>query len=180
MMKKGITRCTFVVLVLALLVTQALAAEPFGAVDIPKVQQAKSNWCWAACGESIARYYGNSITQATFAQQVKGNTLNVTAADSEVQSGLEHWGISGTLVQDSVAFSTISSNIKAGNPLYAGWSWSSGGGHALVLDGYDSTSVTNSVEYMDPGDGAFHVSTYTSFKGGDSYNHVWDGTIYNF
>ncbi|MCI7472143.1 MAG: C39 family peptidase [Clostridiales bacterium] len=157
----------------------ALAYEDIGVVDIPKVRQEKSLWCWAACTESILRYYGKGVTQEDVVRYTYDSTINSTAKDEDVQDALSHWGVDGTLTQNSVSSSIVSGEIKGGNPLYAGWSWRNGGGHALVIDGYDKTSGTMSVEYMDPGDGAFHASTYTYFKGGSGYDHIWDGTIYN-
>lgn len=135
---------------------------------------------WAATGECILDYFGESVSQTEFAAFVKDEDPppNEAATDSEVKNGLNHWGGSGTLKTSYLSFSSIMSEIYSNErPIYAGWSWSSGGGHAVVLDGYDD-DTTDYVEYMDPDDGAFHQSTYSWFKGGSSYNHVWDGTIY--
>ena len=90
--------------------------------------------------------------------------VNSGALDADVQDALSHWGVDGTLKADSVSSSIISGEIRDGNPLYAGWSWSLGEGHSLVIDGYDRTSGSMSVEYMDPADGAFHSSTYSYFR----------------
>lgn len=157
------------------------AYSDIGVLGVPKVQQSKTNWCWAACGESILKHYDIYVSQATFAAEVL-DTLpapNSTASDSQVLSGLNYWGVTGTLVANSISFSTISSNIRAGRPIYAGWSWRSGGGHAIVINGFNGTSASNGyVEYMDPGYGNYYVLSYNNFKGGSSYDRTWDGTIY--
>lgn len=150
------------------------------AVSINGTTQEKSNWCWAASSQSILRYFGTSVTQTQFVNYVKNSTRapNLTASDAEAKSGLSHWRVSSTQTTSYLPFSTIISEIYTYNrPIYAGWSWTSGGGHALVLDGYED-DTTDYVEYMDPGDGGFHMATYSWFKGGSSYDHVWDGTLY--
>lgn len=99
------------------------AYSDVGAVSVPAVKQTKSYWCWAACGESILKYYGKSVTQSSFVAYVKNSSSapNQTASDAEVKKGLLHWGVTGTLVDSSISFSTVSSNIRSGKPIYAGW-----------------------------------------------------------
>ena len=42
--------------------------------------QQKSNWCWAASGNSIAAFYGKSYSQNQFCNLAFGNSQNVTCA----------------------------------------------------------------------------------------------------
>lgn len=131
-------------------------------------------------GEYITVFWQISIT--SYICQLCGDGQNVAMTDDAVQRGLSHWGVQGTLTESYLSFSNIRSNIKAGKPIYAGWSWNDGGGHALVIRGSDSISTTSGdVLYMEPKVGAFHVMSYAEFKGGtsSSYDHIWDGTIYN-
>ena len=159
--------------------TAAFAITTSEAVAIPKVKQAQTNWCWAASSVSILKYYGKSVTQNAFVSKVKGSAVNKTASDREVLAGLKAYGLTGTLVSDAITYNRIVSQIGTGKPVYAGWTWNTSGGHAIVIDGFDGLSAsTGYVEYMDPADGKCHSLSFYAFKGGSSYNHVWDGTIY--
>lgn len=178
---KGIISCVLALSIVALLNTQAFAYPLSYAIDVNGVAQQKSNWCWAATGECILDYFGKPVSQTDFAIFVKGKNPppNELAFDSDVKRGLEQWGVSGTLTSSYLSFSTIITEIYNNErPIYSGWTWSSGGGHAVVIDGYNDNNGTQYVDYMNPNDGAFHQSTYSWFKGGSSYDHVWDGTIY--
>ncbi|MCI8539817.1 MAG: hypothetical protein HFF18_14365 [Oscillospiraceae bacterium] len=158
--------------------TQALAYSTVGAVSVKGVEQEKKYWCWAATAECILDYFGISTTQESFVSLVKGITPapNVTALDSEVYDGLYDYGLTGTIRAASISFSSTASEIYNERPIYAGISWSSGGGHAVVICGYDSDSKM--IEYMEPDDGTFHQMLYSKFKGGSSSSRDWDGTIY--
>ncbi len=166
-------------IIVHLLFVQIFAVSDMGTVNISGVRQQRTNWCWAACSESILRFFGHSVSQSNVVAYVKGNHLpNEGATDDEVQDGLAHWSVSGTVKANSLSYNNIKSEINDNKPIYAGWSWNSGGGHGLVIDGYDGISSSSGyVEYMDPADGAFHSLSYTSFV--SNSQHVWDGTVHN-
>lgn len=146
-------------------------------VSVPKEKQEKTLWCWAASSVSILENLGTNTTQSDFCTVVKGKITNKAANDSEAQDGLSHYGYSSKLTTSYLSFNTIRLEIyNYERPIYMGWSWNSGGGHALVIDGYDMSSE-DYVSYMDPHDGAYHYGTYDWVKGNSS-NHVWDGTLY--
>lgn len=178
MKKKVLASLLFVVLLIG---QTAAAIDPSGSVEIAAVKQEKTNWCWAACASSILNYYGKKVSQTDFVKKVKGNVVDEGATDSAVQSGLENWGVNGKLLADYILYSTVCSQITSDKPIYAGWSWTSGGGHAVVICGFTNTTTNpNKITYMDPLDGKRHTMTFASFKGGANYDHVWDGTIYDF
>jgi len=180
--------CCLMIAVLILSATMSVyAADSIAVISVPKVMQSQTNWCWAACGESILRYFNKSVTQTSFANLIVGGR-NCGASDQDVQTGLANWNVNGTLVQNYISFSTARSNIRAGRPIYAGWTWhdvpvgATVNGHAIVIRGTDGTSASSGyISYMDPGDGQYHTLTYAEFKGGSSssYDHIWDGTIYS-
>lgn len=157
---------------------QVLAAPDFYSIGVAGEAQQRSNWCWAASDVSILDYFGETVTQREVAIAVKGSVVNQGGTDAEAQDGLDNWGVTSTRTASSLSFSSIKNEIYVHErPIYSGWSWNSGGGHAVVIDGYDEGSK-NYVEYMDPLDGSHYTETYTWFKGGSSSDHVWDGTLY--
>ncbi len=144
-------------------------------ISVPSKTQQKSNWCWAATSVSSISYVKGSSsapTQSALVTYVKGSTVNDPATMSEVQSGLSHYGVSSTY-GSAMAFSSVRIELyNYDSPILAGWGWTGGGGHMVVLDGY-SEDTTNYVDYMDPGDGSFNFATYSYVKGGSSYDHTW-------
>src|SRR4051812_23892096 len=58
--------------------------------------QQKSNWCWAATGNSIATYYGNNYSQNQFCNMAFGYSQNGTCPNDQA-----------TLANDQRAFRTI-------------------------------------------------------------------------
>ncbi len=179
-MKKTISSFIFAtILLFSIINTSVSAVTTSEAIPIPKVKQSKTYWCWAASSVSILKYYGKSVTQSAFVTKVFGSSVNQPATDSQALSGMKKYGLTGTLVANSITYSMIMSQIRAGKPIYAGWSQSGGMGHAIVIDGFDGLSAsTGYVEYMDPNDGKCHTKSFYEFKGGSGYTHIWDGTIY--
>ena len=162
-MRKHITCGILVVIITAIFALQIFAASDIGVVNLTAVQQPNDYWCWAACAESILNYFEKSVTLETFASFVTESNppLEIGATDSKVQEGLANWDVIGTLVSNSISFSTVSSNIRSGRPIYAGWTWTIGGGHAVVINGFDGADAgTGYVEYMDPLDAEIHMTIY--------------------
>lgn len=179
-MKKWFKTSVFTCLILVMTSVVSYAYPSAASLNVPNKLQERSLWCWDASSVSILGKYGKTVSQSSFCTTVKGFIVNETATDSEAQSGLNTDGLSSSYTASSIAFNSIISNVYTNKkPMYAGWTWSSGGGHAMVIDGYNITT-DNYVSYMDPGDGTHHTSTYTFYEGGSGYDHVWDGTIYNF
>lgn len=145
-------------------------------LDVSK--QEKSNWCWAASSVGILKYYGINKTQTQFVTYVKGSAVNQTAGDSEANAGLEYYGKPGTVSTSSLSYSQVYTKIYTNNdPIYAGWSWTAGGGHAVVIMGINNANGSD-VYYEDPGDGARYRTSHSWMVNGGG--HVWDGSIYNF
>ena len=140
--------------------------------------QEKSLWCWAACSVTVLNYYGNNVTQTQFVNFVKNatNAPNVTANVSEIVYGLNNWGKTGTIVNSYVSYGTVISNITNNRPLFVARAFNSGGGHTLLIVGYDETGAnTGNVIYYDPGFNTITSVAYSIFKSGSSY--TWAQTI---
>lgn len=139
--------------------------------------QEKTQWCWAASSVGILDYYNISKTQSQFVKQVMGSVVNVPAADSEAESGMDAFGISGTVTSSSLSYDQVYTQIYTNDdPIYAGWSWDAGGGHAVVIMGFNNFGGSD-VYYEDPGDGSRYRVTHSWMQSGGG--HVWDGSIYN-
>ncbi|MGZ2361296.1 C39 family peptidase [Streptomyces sp. 372A] len=121
--------------------TAALAATK--RLNITMQAQQKTNWCWAASGNTIATWYGRDYSQNRFCNAAFGRAQgyecpNSQAALDNVQNALYWAGINpGSYVSGWLRYSTVQTEIAAGRPVETRIQWSSGGGHMHVLYGYD-------------------------------------------
>ncbi|HEY3004567.1 MAG TPA: papain-like cysteine protease family protein [Kribbellaceae bacterium] len=144
--------------------------------------QQKSNWCWAATGNSIADYYGYWYTQNQFCNMAFGQPLDWTCANNQATLANDQrafntigiyggWYISGTL-----SFSTIVTEISNYRPIMTRIGWTSGGGHMMDIIGYDSSDTT--IEYYDPwpDNYRYNDSTYWWYRSNSQF--TWTHTLY--
>ncbi|GAA3910381.1 papain-like cysteine protease family protein [Streptomyces gulbargensis] len=114
-------------------------------LNITMQAQQKTNWCWAAGGNTIAAWFGRSYSQnqfcnAAFNRQQGYDCPNWQATLGNVQTGLRWAGINpGSYVDGWLRYSTVQSEINAGRPVETRIQWASGGGHMHVVYGYDDT-----------------------------------------
>ncbi|MYY06320.1 MULTISPECIES: papain-like cysteine protease family protein [unclassified Streptomyces] len=124
--------------------TAALAATR--RLNITMQAQQKTNWCWAASGNTIATWYGRNYSQNEFCNAAFGRAQgyecpNSQAALDNVQNALYWAGINpGSYVSGWLRYPTVQAEIAAGRPVETRIQWSSGGGHMHVLYGYDDAN----------------------------------------
>ncbi|MFF6882468.1 papain-like cysteine protease family protein [Streptomyces sp. NPDC012421] len=120
--------------------TAALASKR---LNITMQAQQKTNWCWAAGGNTIATWFGRGYSQnqfcnAAFQRQQGYDCPNWQATLGNVQTGLSWAGVRpGSYVDGWLRYSTVQSEINADRPIETRIQWSSGGGHMHVVYGYD-------------------------------------------
>ncbi|MFB7942736.1 papain-like cysteine protease family protein [Streptomyces sp. NPDC127049] len=134
--------------------TAAPAAAPAGAtaalaskrLNITMQAQQKTNWCWAAGGNTIATWFGRGYSQnqfcnAAFQRQQGYDCPNWQATLANVQTGLSWAGIRpGSYVDGWLRYATVQTEINADRPIETRIQWSSGGGHMHVVYGYDDAN----------------------------------------
>ncbi|MEU5686973.1 papain-like cysteine protease family protein [Streptomyces venezuelae] len=115
-------------------------------LNITMQAQQKTNWCWAAGGNTIATYMGRNYSQNQFCNAAFGRNQNTECPNNQatlgnVQNGLRWAGInSGSYVTGWLRYPTVKAEIDAGRPVETRIQWSNGGGHMHVLYGYDDAS----------------------------------------
>lgn len=113
-----------------------------------------SQWCWAACIETVFRYYGYIVPQADIVKQTWGAIVNRPADLSEILFNLNrHWVdvygrrflVSGDVLSASLV--TAAQDLSQDMPLIIGTM-----GHAMLLtslrwltDVYGESLVTDAV-----------------------------------
>ncbi|MFF5424116.1 MULTISPECIES: papain-like cysteine protease family protein [unclassified Streptomyces] len=114
-------------------------------LNITMQAQQKTNWCWAAGGNTIAAWFGRSYSQnqfcnAAFNRQQGYDCPNWQATLGNVQTGLRWAGVNpGSYVDGWLRYSTVQTEINAGRPVETRIQWASGGGHMHVVYGYDDS-----------------------------------------
>lgn len=152
-------------------------------LDVTAQAQEQDNWCWAATGNSVAAYHGygqysqNQFCNMAFGYAVNNDCPNDQATLGNDQRAFRTIGISGgSYVSNTISFSTLTSEINGNRPVMTRIGWSSGGGHMMVLTGYDTSGST--VEYYDPwpASSRWNTSTYGWYVSNSSFD--WTHTLY--
>lgn len=170
----------------------ALSAEPQETsvatskyLDVPAVKQEQNQWCWAGCARAVFLYYGQDVAQCTIANYNWGRTDCCTNPSSpacnnwtylipNVQNILRHWDVDSNALWSSASFNTLRSEIHDDRPVWVRWEWSGGGGHFVVIRGYNDDSG-NKVSYMDPWYGAHYLTDYSWMVSGGT--HTWTHSL---
>lgn len=180
-------------LVLSLLCPPASAGTQ--RLGVPLVQQQHSQWCWSADASALLAFRGMSYAQCRIANWVDSVDYacgpypfywNDAANEPNYLAGTT--GISGILWslgrRDSryysgpLSFAATRSAIAGLAPVVVLWSWRSGGGHFVVVDGYaDDGSM---LYFMNPwpGEGAGYGNyRWMRYGTGDMGTHVWSESL---
>ncbi|GAA1565561.1 MULTISPECIES: papain-like cysteine protease family protein [Kribbella] len=161
----------------------ATAAAPSSYyLNVTGQSQQKTNWCWAASGNSIAAFYGYSYSQNQFCNLAFGYSMNGTCPNNQAtlgndQTAFRAIGIStGSYVSGTLAFGTLVTEIASGRPVMTRIGWTSGGGHMMDIIGYDSSNST--IEYYDPwpDDQRYNYSTYSWYQSNSQF--TWTHSLY--
>ncbi|WP_267241340.1 papain-like cysteine protease family protein [Streptomyces sp. PR69] len=119
------------------------ASLAYKRLNITMQAQQKTNWCWAAAGNTIADWFGrnhsqNQFCNAAFNRQQGYECPNWQATLGHVQRGLRWAGVNpGSYVNGWLRYSTVQTEINGNRPIETRIQWSSGGGHMHVIYGYD-------------------------------------------
>lgn len=159
----------------------ALESAQAAVLAVPQKYQEQDQWCWAGCSQAVLSYYGTTVSQTEIAQYGTGgvNTWNyLWGSGTEggvyrrgIDQILNHFGsIQSTGSSGSLTWGTCQTEIAAGRPPIINWTWSTGGGHFVVLKGLDGTTAT----LMDPWYGPT-VNSYNWVVSGSS--HTWEYSL---
>lgn len=163
-----------------------------GMVPMPVVEQETNMWCWAASMQSTLAVFDIDVSQCEEANWLFGynDCCSSTpghcirgASGAQQKSVLDHWGLASTLVNSTISWNQLKTEIKAGRPINMGWSWCGGGGHSLNIYGFSEVKnaiIKYNVAYIDPwpGEGA-NTAVHSWVVGGCPDDHTWYRTLYN-
>jgi hypothetical protein len=163
--------------------TAAPAATPGDSqLSINMQTQQNDEWCWVASGDTIATYLGHGTDQNSFCDLALGQDTSQQCANeagelSWDQQAFSALGLSpGTDANGATSFDQVVSDINANHPEETGIAWTSGGGHAEVIYGYDQSS--QSIYFGDPwpSDQRQNEMAYSDYVSNGQFN--WTDTLY--
>ncbi len=165
-------------------------------LGVTQHNQEQNQWCWAASSQTIMEYLGTWVSQCNQATYLKGlssgyccsypssSACNGSGASiSGMSNNLAHWGFTNTWTNSSLSFTQLRGEIESNRPFNADITWTGGGGHALVVYGYDCPN--SGVYWTDPwnqswgsdGYSSYNYATYSYFL--SASDHWWFASIYN-
>jgi len=111
-------------------------------------QQQGDNWCWAAVGVGVVHFYkpASNLNQCTLANHQLGrdDCCSLPLSDGcdrpyrPLQKLLKRVGHLARRNAGSIKFNKVCAEIKNNRPVAAHIIWDGGGGHFVVLAGFDS------------------------------------------
>ncbi|MFF3074989.1 papain-like cysteine protease family protein [Kitasatospora sp. NPDC057904] len=153
-------------------------------LNFTQLVQEKSLWCWAASGLSIARFLGRdmNVSQSGFIGATALLPLGTLAVPNEigflraVQLSWKNLGLlPGTGDVGPLDFDSIKEEIDANRPIIAELAWATGGGHDVVIYGYDADET---VHYSDPWPASprYQSRSYDEFVSNEEFR--WTAYVY--
>ena len=151
-------------------------------LSVTQINQETTNWCWAASSQMIMYYAGTYVQQCYEANSVFGRTdccsnktstsCNNGATDNQMYNNFYHWGFANTVYNSYLSYSAVQSEINSNRPFNIHWAWKYRGGHAVVVQGYDSSQ---NLYINDPWYGQQTRSYSSTVNASDRY---WYSTLY--
>lgn len=112
-------------------------------VPVTRYQQENMAWCWAATAQMLGDYFGNYKTQSAICTKIKGGVVGTSASLAEVNAAIKYTTGKNVSTLGQIPMTDVVNKMDKNIPLgiRVQWSNSSGGGHALVLNGYNEGFV---------------------------------------
>jgi hypothetical protein len=114
------------------------------AFTIQKQQQ--SEWCWSAVAVTLDKYFNpaSTLTQCQLADEVVTNGAGQKACQNpagsnkpaELKLAIQKVNRLRLSVPEPLSFDQLCQEIDAGRPVAVAIEWESGGGHAVIVTGY--------------------------------------------
>ena len=149
-------------------------ASATGVLDVPLILQEASNWCWAASGEMIMTFFEHPVSQCVQADSELGRRdccppPGVSDCDSTGWPQFERFGFTSQQTEfQALSWDAVKAEIDAGRPVAFSWVWLGGGGHMMVLKGYQTVAEASFVFVNDPRTAELWI-TYQEYAANPDY-----------
>lgn len=150
--------------------------------------QEKTNWCWAAAASGVASFYRQkTLRQCKVATDVLFETLGIKCCNdpsgcdkpAKVRVALAKVGhLRKPVIQSALSLNALRSEIpggkERGHPVGCGLSDRDGGGHVVVIYGWDVLGGKTRVHLRDPAGGGSRVEVRSELL--DRVGYDWAQT----
>ncbi len=153
-------------------------------LNVPTLAQEHSEWCWAASANAVLTYRRVASTQCGIVNWVNrinyacnqknfywndgyiGNSANYMTGTTGISGILWSWGNRSSYdYYGPLSYNTARSVITSGNPVIVLWQWAGGGGHFVVVNGYDDNNASD-------GQGLYFMNPWPG-EGAEYGNYKW-------
>ncbi len=167
-------------------------------LELAVVEQEHSQWCWDADAAAVLAYRGVLARQCAIDNWVDSidyacnsypfywddpaNSPNYLAGTTGIAGILWYWGRrDSSYYTEPLAYGTVRSAIRHRQPIVILWNWYGGGGHFIVIDGYDDDGPMLYFMNPWPGEGA-GVGDYEWIRNGrgDMGTHWWSESLITY
>lgn len=118
-------------------------------LDIPRIEQDTTNWCWAACTQMVIGYTNNNyLSQVQIVAvmydvpvvlvSVTNPDCNKPANDKEIETVFDEYAVNWEYVRRALSYEELKTEIDNNRPIEIGIKWAKGGMHAVVIFGYQT------------------------------------------
>ena len=169
---------------------QALAAKTLAVPNVDQGTTTQTNWCWAATSQAVLSYTGNAPGMCTIADWARGQNgwgndnccTNGTGAicnqpnamwgaAGSIQNILSHYGADSDSYGRSLNLTEVTKAIDDDSPIFVRWGWTAGGGHFVVLRGYNGSDM----DIMDPWGGVSNILSHSNLT--STAQRTWTHTL---
>lgn len=164
---------------------------PLGGADlqIDLIYQEQTQWCWAACMEMVFRKNGDltttrcKIANAAFDLQgccssPSSSLCNKPCPITNIGTEWQRWGYNSMFNAVAIAFNALKFDLDSGRPVEVGIKWGGGGGHAILITGWNEQNSVGYLTVNDPTYGKSQIEYQTlvsRYNGTGSWKWSWSG-----
>ena len=148
-------------------------------------KQTQSNWCWAATGASVAKFYNpaSTWTQCLIANGQRNRTDCCGAGASgpcnvygSLSDAFQRTGHLASSSSSTTTFANIEAQVLQGRPLGIRVAWSGGGAHFICATGTEDNSL---VWVSDCGSGTTSLVDYNTLVNSYNGSGMWTTSYFS-
>lgn len=136
-------------------------------LNVKLFKQKEDLWCGPACLQMVCNYVTRKkISQKKLHKACTGNSRNTTVTVSQMKKAARKQGMSVHAYHRPLSEAEVATQIVGNKPIIARIGWKNGGGHVVVIKGYECINIEEMYIYINdpwPDTGEQKIK-YTDFK----------------
>lgn len=161
-----------------------------GKINFVMQHQIQGEWCWAAVSVSVGGYYGTPGPSGGFWQQCEMANAELgqstCCANGSTTACNQPWYLDLALTRighlaalagaGPSSYIYVQTEVNATRPVGVRIGWAGGGGHFVIVSGFDDDTGTEFIDVEDPWYGpstADYTSFCTRYQGFGTWTHTY-------